>query len=130
MEEKIFVIQEHWASRHHFDFRLEKDGVLKSWAIPRSIPQNAGEKRLAIEVEDHDLDYADFEGEITEGYGKGKVKIWDRGYYLADKWEEDEILLELKGNKVKGKYALIRTKGSKADDNRQWLLIKRKEDVS
>ncbi|HPT64245.1 MAG TPA: DNA polymerase ligase N-terminal domain-containing protein, partial [Candidatus Atribacteria bacterium] len=91
---------------------------------------NAGEKRLAIEVEDHDLDYADFEGEITEGYGKGKVKIWDRGYYLADKWEEDEILLELKGNKVKGKYALIRTKGSKADDNRQWLLIKRKEDVS
>ena len=130
MEEKIFVIQEHWASRHHFDFRLEKDGVLKSWAIPRSIPQNAGEKRLAIEVEDHDLDYADFEGEIAEGYGKGKVKIWDRGYYLADKWEEDEILLELKGNKVKGKYALIRTKGSKADDNRQWLLIKRKEDVS
>ncbi len=113
MGEKIFVIQEHWASRHHFDFRLEKDGVLKSWAIPRSIPQNAGEKRLAIEVEDHDLDYADFEGEITEGYGKGKVKIWDRGYYLADKWEEDEVLLELKGNKVKGKYALIRTKGSK-----------------
>ena len=130
MEEKIFVIQEHWASRHHFDFRLEKDGVLKSWAIPRSIPQNAGEKRLAIEVEDHDLDYADFEGEITEGYGKGKVKVWDRGYHFADKWEEDEILLELKGNKVKGKYALIRTKGSKADDNRQWLLIKRKEDVS
>jgi len=79
MEEKIFVIQEHWASRHHFDFRLEKDGVLKSWAIPRSIPQNAGEKRLAIEVEDHDLDYADFEGEITEGYGKGKVKIWEKG---------------------------------------------------
>ena len=128
MEEKFLFRA--WASRHHFDFRLEKDGVLKSWAIPRSIPQNAGEKRLAIEVEDHDLDYADFEGEITEGYGKGKVKIWDRGYYLADKWEENEILLELKGNKVKGKYALIRTKGSKADDNRQWLLIKRKEDVS
>ncbi len=130
MERKIFVIQEHWASHHHFDFRLEKDGVLKSWAIPRAIPQKVGEKRLAIEVEDHSLDYADFEGEITEGYGKGKVKIWDKGYYLAYKWEEDEILFELMGNKVKGKYALIRTKSSKSNDNQQWLLIKRKEDAT
>lgn len=131
MEEKIFVVQEHWASHHHFDFRLEKDGVLKSWAVPRALPLQEGEKRLAIAVDDHDLSYAQFEGEITEGYGRGVVRIWDRGVYWATKWEEDEILFELQGEKLKGKYALIQIKqGRFASSGNNWLLVKRKEESS
>ncbi|MGB9553592.1 MAG: DNA polymerase ligase N-terminal domain-containing protein, partial [bacterium] len=110
MEEKIFVVQEHWASHHHFDLRLERDGVLKSWAVPRGLPMEVGERRLAIAVDDHDLQYASFEGEITEGYGRGMVRIWDRGTYRASKWTEDEILLEFQGKKLQGKYALVRVK--------------------
>lgn len=129
MEEKLFVVQEHWASHHHFDFRLEKDGVLKSWAVPRALPLKKGEKRLAIAVDDHDLEYADFEGEITEGYGRGRVAIWDKGVYKALKWDEDEILFELQGKKLHGQYALIRIKQGKfAADGSNWLLIKRKEE--
>ncbi|MEN3185611.1 MAG: DNA polymerase ligase N-terminal domain-containing protein [Atribacterota bacterium] len=130
MEERIFVVQEHWASHHHFDFRLEKDGVLKSWAVPRVLPVHDGEKRLAVAVEDHELSYAQFEGEITEGYGRGVVRIWDHGFYRATKWEEDEILFELHGEKLQGKYALIRIKQGKfASLGNNWLLIKRKEEV-
>ena len=129
MEEKIYVVQEHWASQHHFDFRLERDGVLKSWAIPKALPLKTGEKRLAIAVDDHDLAYAGFEGEITEGYGRGMVRIWDKGVYTASKWEEDEILLELRGGKLHGKYALVRVKQGKfAAGGDNWLLIKRKEE--
>ncbi|WP_369017669.1 DNA polymerase ligase N-terminal domain-containing protein [Thermatribacter velox] len=120
----LLVIQEHWASHHHFDLRLERDGVLKSWAVPKGIPLSPGERRLAIAVEDHALEYADFEGEILEGYGKGKVVIWDRGFYIPEKWEAGEILFEAHGEKMRGKYALIHT----SDD--QWLLIKRKEEKS
>ncbi|MGQ9472701.1 MAG: DNA polymerase ligase N-terminal domain-containing protein [Candidatus Caldatribacteriaceae bacterium] len=129
MEKTIFVVQEHWATHHHFDFRLEKDGVLKSWAIPKSLPLKKGEKRLAIAVDDHDLGYADFEGEISEGYGRGVVRIWDRGVYRAFKWEEDEILLVLEGKKLRGSYGLIRVKKGKfASDGSNWLLWKRKEE--
>lgn len=94
---------------------------MKSWAVPKGIPLEPGERRLAIAVEDHSLEYADFEGEIPEGYGKGKVVIWDRGSYTPEKWEKGEILFEAQGEKMRGRYALIHTRGD------QWLLIKRKE---
>jgi len=116
-----FVIQEHHASRLHYDFRLEMDGVAKSWAVPKGMPLKKGEKRLAIQVEDHSVDYMDFEGEISEGYGAGKVIIWDRGEYRLLKRDEKEIKVELDGEKVKGTYVLI--KFPKAGEN-AWLLMK------
>jgi len=117
----IFVIQEHWASHHHFDFRLEMDGVLKSWAVPKEIPTEEGIKRLAIQVEDHPLEYANFEGEIPEGqYGAGKVKIWDKGEYEIIERKEDKIKFRLKGIKLNGIYQLIKYKGRE----NQWLLMK------
>jgi DNA ligase D-like protein (predicted 3'-phosphoesterase) len=117
----IFVIQKHKASHLHYDFRLEKDGVLKSWAIPKEPPDKEGIKRLAIQVEDHSLNYANFEGEITEGlYGAGQVKIWDRGDYIPLKFESKEIIFELKGKRLKGIYCLIGLK------DKNWLFFKRK----
>jgi len=119
-----FVVQEHQASHHHFDFRLEmmdRDGyVLKSWAIPKEIPQKSKEKRLAVATEDHPVEYLDFEGKIPQGqYGAGTVKIWDKGQYkLLDK-SNDKISFVLKGEKLKGEYALIKFKEPK-----NWLLIK------
>lgn len=119
-----FVVQEHQASHHHFDFRLEmmdRDGyVLKSWAVPKEIPQKPKEKRLAVATEDHPAEYLDFEGEIPQGqYGAGTVKIWDKGQYeLIDK-SNDKISFVLKGKKLKGEYALIKFKEPK-----NWLLIK------
>lgn len=124
-EGSLFVIQEHWARNHHFDFRLEKDGVLKSWAVPKAIPERVGEKRLAVEVEDHPLEYASFEGEIEEGYGKGKVEKWDEGRFWIEKWNADEILFAVKSKKLSGKYGLIKIEGDK-----NWLLIKRKEETA
>ena len=118
----IFVIQEHHAKNLHYDFRLEIGGVLKSWAIPKTPSRIRNIKRLAIQVEDHSLDYADFEGEITEGYGKGKVKIWDRGIYKLIKKDKEKIEFELFGKKLKGKYVLInvRLQGNK----KNWLFMK------
>ena len=119
-----FVIQEHWASTHHFDFRLEREGVLKSWAVPKGVPLEPGIKRLAIQVGDHDLDYAEFEGTIAEGlYGAGKVKIWDRGEYELDKWTDTEIVFTLHGDRVNGPYLLIRFQKA---GPKNWLLAKRK----
>jgi len=116
-----FVVQEHHASRLHYDFRLEIDGVAKSWAVPKGMPLKKGEKRLAIQVEDHSVEYMDFEGEIIEGYGAGQVIIWDKGEYRLLKREEKEIKVELDGEKVKGTYVLI--KFPKAGEN-AWLLMK------
>ena len=119
----IFVIQEHHARRLHYDLRLEKDGVLKSWAVPKGIPE-AGQKVLAVEVEDHPYDYASFEGEIPKGqYGAGTVKIWDKGYYEPKLWENDKIEVTLDGNRLKGRYILVRLK--RAGD-KNWLLLKGK----
>lgn len=116
----IFVVQEHWATHHHFDFRLEMNGVLKSWAIPKDIPLERGIRRLAINVEDHSLEYADFEGEIPEGeYGAGKVLIWDKGKYELIERSESKIKFRLYGEKLKGIYQLIRFK-----EGNQWLLMK------
>ncbi len=123
-KEPIFVIHEHHASHLHYDLRLERDGVLKSWAIPKEPPLAQGIKRLAVAVEDHPLDYATFEGEIPEGqYGAGKVIIWDSGTYIAEKFSDKEIIADFKGKKLSGKYVLIKTafKGAK----NSWLLFKK-----
>ncbi len=120
-EDLRFVVQEHFARRHHFDLRLEMDNVAKSWAIPKEIPQKRGEKRLVIQVDDHSIDYMDFEGVIPFGYGKGVVKIWDKGYYKLLKRTDKEIKFKLNGKKLKGTYVLI--KFEKAGKN-AWLLIK------
>jgi DNA ligase D-like protein (predicted 3'-phosphoesterase) len=99
------------------------DGVLKSWAVPKGPPQEQGVRRLAIEVEDHDISYIDFEGEITEGYGKGKVTIWDSGNYKLLQRKENHISFLLQGKLLKGNYSLILTKYGK-QSQRQWLLVK------
>ena len=118
----IFVVHEHHAKRLHFDLRLEIDGVLKSWAVPKGPSLNPREKRLAVLVEDRPLNYAPFEGEIPEGmYGAGIVKIWDKGYYEPKLWKKDTIEFSIKGYKLDGKYMLIKFK--KAGE-KQWLLMK------
>ncbi|MFH1801242.1 MAG: DNA polymerase ligase N-terminal domain-containing protein [archaeon] len=120
----IFVIHEHHATHLHWDFRLELDGVLKSWAIPRQPPRTKGIKRLAIQVEDHLKSYANFEGEIPEGnYGAGKVKIWDKGTHKLIEKNKDKIEFELRGKKLKGKYVLVKTNyGSKPE--KSWLFFR------
>jgi DNA ligase D-like protein (predicted ligase)/DNA ligase D-like protein (predicted 3'-phosphoesterase) len=119
-----FVVQEHHARRLHYDFRLERQGVLKSWAVPKGIPMNPGEKRLAVEVEDHPLDYGKFEGTIPPGeYGAGTVKIWDKGSYETVFWKDDEIEVTLNGEVLNGKYVLVRFKRA---GPKQWLLMKAK----
>jgi bifunctional non-homologous end joining protein LigD len=124
-----FIIQKHDASRLHYDFRLEMDGVLKSWAVPKGLPWEKGEKHLAVEVEDHPVEYADFEGIIPQGqYGGGTVMVWDRGNYHVygedplKALREGRLHLVLDGEKAKGEWSLIRTRmeGSKS----QWLLLK------
>lgn len=125
--EFIFVVHKHRASHLHYDLRLEMEGVLKSWAVPKEPPTEEGVRRLAIRVEDHPLEYADFEGEIPEGaYGAGKVEIWDRGHYRPVKTEPHEIIAELKGNKLKGAYCLIKLKPGLAKD-KSWLFFKKKK---
>lgn len=121
-EGNTFVVQEHDARRLHFDLRLERMGVLKSWAVPKSIPLETGEKRLAVETEDHPLEYGSFEGVIPAGqYGAGTVKIWDKGSYQLKAWENDKIEFILNGQKLQGRYVLARFK--KAGD-KEWLLLK------
>ncbi len=119
----IFVVHEHWASHHHFDFRLEIDGALKSWAIPKGPPLKKAEKRLAVQVEDHPLEYANFEGEIPKGlYGAGKVEIWDQGDITSLKTQKNLIEFELKGKKLTGRFALVHPQKF---EKKNWLLIKR-----
>lgn len=121
----LFVIQEHRARTHHFDFRIERDGVLKSWAIPRGMPDIPGEKRLAVMTEDHPLDYAGFEGEIPEGEpGAGTVSLWDSGSARVLSWDEGKIEVLLSGARVRGKYFLLRFRRAGEKD---WLLIRAKD---
>ncbi|MFW0788195.1 non-homologous end-joining DNA ligase [Gordonia sp. CPCC 205333] len=106
----IFVIQEHHARRLHYDFRLERDGVLVSWAIPKNLPVTSDQNRLAVQTEDHPMDYANFAGDIPAGeYGGGHVEIWDRGTYETEKWRDKEIIVRLHGDRIQGRYVLIRT---------------------
>jgi DNA ligase D-like protein (predicted ligase)/DNA ligase D-like protein (predicted 3'-phosphoesterase) len=124
-ESKIFVVQEHHARRLHYDFRLERDGVLKSWAVPKGIPETPQDKRLAVAVEDHPLDYAKFEGEIPEGqYGAGKVIIWDKGTYETKVWDEKMVEVILDGAKLKGRYVLVPLKRA---GEKNWLMLKAKD---
>src|SRR3990167_6533930 len=117
-----FVIQKHKSTHLHFDFRLEMDGVLKSWAVPKGLPEEPGIKRLAVAVEDHPLGYIDFEGVIPEGsYGAGEVEIWDKGEYELESREKDKIVFHLAGKKLKGRYALIHT------NDKNWLILKLKK---
>lgn len=135
----IFVVQRHKASRLHYDFRLELDGVLKSWAVPKGPSLNPKDKRLAMMVEDHPYDYKDFAGVIPEGnYGAGIVEIWDSGTYndienssekVAEKnlragLKSGDLKFQLFGKKLKGEFALVKLKGK--EDN-SWLLIKHRD---
>ncbi|MBA7480766.1 Multifunctional non-homologous end joining protein LigD [subsurface metagenome] len=116
-----FVVQRHRASHLHYDFRLEMEGVLKSWAVPKAIPLELGVRPLAVEVEDHPIAYMNFTGNIPEGeYGAGTVEIWDKGEYKLDNKVTDRIEITLTGEKLVGGYVLIHT------DGKNWLLIKRK----
>lgn len=131
----IFVVQEHWASHLHYDFRLEAFGTLKSWAVPKGPSTEVGEKRLAVEVEDHPIDYAKFHGTIPKGeYGAGRVKIWDHGVWtppehLKDQFKNGHLEFELKGKKLHGRWLLQRTNRTAGKKN-QWLLIKRHDPIS
>ena len=130
----IFVVQQHQATRNHCDFRLEVGNVLKSWAVPKGMPVETAEKHLAVETEDHPLEYATFEGKIPKGeYGAGMVKIYDSGDYrnirkisLKQSYENGQIEVVLNGRVLKGRYALIRTNFN--DNPKNWLIIKMKED--
>jgi DNA ligase D-like protein (predicted 3'-phosphoesterase) len=118
----IYVIQKHDATHLHYDLRLEMDGVLKSWAIPKEPPVESGVRRLAVQVEDHPLAYATFEGTISEGeYGAGTVEIWDKGTNKILDRKEDKLVLEINGEKLRGSYVLVRFK-----DKKNWLFFKKK----
>jgi len=136
----VFVVQKHSATRLHYDFRLELEGVLKSWAVPKGPSLNPADKRLAMMVEDHPYDYKDFEGSIPKGeYGAGEVIVWDNGTYHAigttDKKESEKLLKEglnkgdlkfvLNGKKLKGEFVLV---NMKSRGEKEWLLIKHKDE--
>ena len=131
-----FVIQKHAATTLHYDFRLEVDGVMRSWAVPKGLSTDPREKRLAVEVEDHSLGYADFEGAIGEGsYGAGAVIVWDAGTYrnldeergMADELAAGHAKIWLEGKKLRGGWTLQRTKGG---EKPQWLVIKRRDELA
>jgi len=128
----IFVVQKHRATQLHYDFRLEADGVLKSWAVPKGPPMDPAVKRLAMQVEDHPVDYANFEGVIPEGeYGGGTVMVWDMGVYAPENTDnvskalsKGELKFTVLGKKLKGSFVLVRTR------DRQWLLMKHKDEYA
>ena len=138
----IFVVQKHDASHLHYDFRIEIDGVLKSWAVPKGPSMDPSQKRLAVPTEDHPLDYAKFEGTIPKDqYGGGTVMVWDKGKYVNLKLNKDgseipmsqtaqqgRIEIWLEGKKLKGSFALVRTR--MVGKQEQWLLIKRKDELA
>jgi bifunctional non-homologous end joining protein LigD len=125
----IFVVHEHHARHLHFDLRLEMDGVLKSWAVPKGPSMNPKDKRLAILVEDHTLDYGSFEGVIPEGqYGAGTVLIWDKGDFKlkAGSIKQGRLEFTLEGKKLKGMFVLVKMSGKE----KEWLLMKKKDEYA
>jgi bifunctional non-homologous end joining protein LigD len=118
-------VHKHYASHVHYDFRLELNGALASWAVPKRPSMNPADKRLAVHVEDHPLGYASFHGRIPKGrYGAGRVEIWDKGTYepVAGSVRRGELVVDLKGKRLKGQFALVRMRRPK-----NWLLIKKRE---
>src|SRR5690349_382559 len=133
-----FVIQKHAASRLHYDFRLELDGVFKSWAVTKGPSLDPHDRRLAVEVEDHPLDYGDFEGTIPEGqYGGGTVMLWDRGYWAPEPGTDPheglrkgDLKFVLNGERLKGGFVLVRMKRREREKRNNWLLIKHHDGYS
>lgn len=127
------MVHEHHARTLHYDLRLELQGTLKSWAVPKGPSMDPADRRLAIEVDDHELAYADFEGTIPKGqYGAGEVAVWDRGSvaFISGSHQEGRLEFELSGAKLSGRFVLIRTEKKglpRRPDRRQWLLIKKKD---
>jgi len=120
-KKNIYVIQKHYSKNLHYDLRLEIKDILKSWAIPKKPPVKKGVKRLAIQTENHSIDYADFEGVISEEpYGTDSVEIWDKGTYETYENKKDKILIHINGKKLVGNYCLIRLRGQK----KNWLFFK------
>jgi bifunctional non-homologous end joining protein LigD len=133
---RFFCVQKHLASHLHYDFRLEHNGVLLSWAVPKGPSLDPGVKRLAMHVEDHPIEYGTFEGVIPEGYGAGIVMLWDVGTWVPEVEDVDAALkkgdlkLQLNGFKLKGSWVLVRTRGPRDPSGRSWLLIKHRDDWS
>jgi bifunctional non-homologous end joining protein LigD len=133
-KERFFCVQKHLASHLHYDFRLEHNGVLLSWAVPKGPSLDPKVKRLAMKVEDHPLEYGEFEGVIPEGYGAGIVMLWDRGTWTPEvddveaALKKGDLKFTLDGYKLKGSWVLVRTKGAPYGDGRSWLLIKHRDD--
>ena len=135
MRHPIFVIQKHAATSLHYDFRLEVDGALRSWAVPKGPSTDPRDKRLAVQVEDHELSYGSFEGVIGEGYGAGAVIVWDTGPYrsleekpLGEALDAGRASFWLEGEKLRGGYTLARTRMGGGSGKQQWLLIKRRDE--
>ena len=131
-----FVVQKHWATRLHYDFRLELDGTMKSWAVPKGPSFDPDDKRMAVHVEDHPISYNSFEGDIPPGqYGAGKVIIWDKGTWvpLEDPrrgYRAGKLKFELRGHKLKGHWALVRMRNKEEEKQEAWLLIKEKDEYT
>jgi bifunctional non-homologous end joining protein LigD len=122
----LFVVQKHRARTLHYDFRLERDGVFKSWAVPKGVPETIGTRHLAVEVPDHPLEYGSFQGTIPKGrHGAGTVEIWDEGTYSLLEWSDEAIGFVLHGERLRGTYSLVRfqRKGP-----RDWLLFRRRDE--
>ena len=133
----MFVVQKHRATALHYDFRLEWKGVLLSWAVPKGPSLNPADKRLAMQVEDHPIEYAKFEGIIPEGeYGGGTVMVWDNGYWMPESPDVDAALKKgdlkfaLMGKKLKGSFVLVRTRGRYQGGKPSWLLIKHRDEYA
>lgn len=125
LERPVYVIQEHHATRLHWDLRFEINDTLKSWALPKNPPQKESEKRLAVSVPDHPIEYALFEGEIPEGnYGAGMVKIWDNGIFELESQKKTKIVVNIKGKKLKGRYCLLHFRPKE----KNWLFFKLKNE--
>src|SRR5687768_3855066 len=125
-----FVVQRHDARRLHYDLRLERDGVLASWAVPKGLPLEPGSRRLAVHVEDHPLSYADFEGEIPKGqYGAGTVEIWDRGTHeLLEEKRDGGLTVRLFGSKLEGIWTLV--PAALDGDEKNWLLLRKRDSAT
>src|SRR6186997_2959218 len=129
-KQPIFVVQRHDARRLHYDFRLERNGALASWAVPKGVPLEPGQQHLAVHVEDHPLEYATFHGEIPKGqYGAGTVEIWDTGTYeLVEEKRDGGLTVRLHGKRLDGTYALVPAKLS--GDPKNWLILRKKDESS